>query len=106
MRDIISGGMGKVVSLGEKLSPRLTDKYMERTTFDSQKTDIPASPDRPTNLYDPVPHDGGPRGRFQGRVKKWSTYTEAVLHPRIAAGVMAGIGAIVAGAKVRRRKRS
>ena len=26
IRDVIAGGMGKVVSLGEKLSPRLTDK--------------------------------------------------------------------------------
>src|SRR5699024_5185057 len=73
-RDLIVGGMGKGVSLGEKLSPRLTDKYMERSTFDSQKTEIRALADRPNNLYAPVAHDGGARGHFQGRVKKWSAY--------------------------------
>jgi NAD(P)-dependent dehydrogenase (short-subunit alcohol dehydrogenase family) len=99
MRDIIPGGMGKVVSLGEKLSPRLTDKYMERTTFESQKTKISASADRPNNLYEPVEHGGGERGRFQGRVKKRSVYTEAVLHPRITAAIVAGLAALGVGAK-------
>lgn len=99
LRDIIPGGMGKIVSLGEKLSPKLTDRYMERTTFDSQKTDIPASADRPTNLYEPLEHDGGARGNFQGRARKWSAYTEAVLHPRIAAGILAGLGLLVGGAR-------
>jgi NAD(P)-dependent dehydrogenase (short-subunit alcohol dehydrogenase family) len=106
IRDIIPGGMGKVVSLGEKLSPRLTDKYMERTTFESQKTDIPASPDRPTNLYEPVQDDGGARGRFQGRVRKWSSYTQAALHPRITAGVVATLGVIAAGARRVRSRRT
>jgi short-subunit dehydrogenase len=103
-RDVIPGGMGKVVSLGEKLSPRLTDRYMERTAFDSQKTERQASADRPSNLYEPLDHDGGARGRFQGRVRKWSAYTEAVLHPRIAAGVALGLGAIVAGTRRIRAK--
>jgi short-subunit dehydrogenase len=97
-RDVIAGGMGKVISLAEKLSPRLTDKYMERTTFDSQKTEIQASADRPTNLYEPLEHDGGERGHFQGRVRRWSVYTEAALHPRAAAAIVAGIGvAVTAG---------
>jgi NAD(P)-dependent dehydrogenase (short-subunit alcohol dehydrogenase family) len=105
MRDLIAGGMGKVVSLGEKLSPRLTDKYMERSTFESQKTEIRAEADRPSNLYEPLDHDGGERGHFQGRVKKWSAYTESVLHPRAAAGILAGLGlTIAAGVRAIRRK--
>ncbi|MGH7679550.1 MAG: SDR family oxidoreductase, partial [Gemmatimonadaceae bacterium] len=103
-RDLIVGGMGKVVSLGEKVSPRLTDKYMERSTFDSQKTEIRALADRPTNLYEPLPHDGGPRGNFDGRVKKWSAYTEAVLHPRATAALLVGVGVVIAG--IRRLRRS
>jgi NAD(P)-dependent dehydrogenase (short-subunit alcohol dehydrogenase family) len=105
MRDLIVGGMGKVVSLGEKLSPRLTDKYMERSTFDSQMTEIQAPADRPTNLYEPLDYDGGPRGRFEGRVRKWSAYTKAVLHPRAAAGILAGVGlSIAAGVKALRKR--
>jgi NAD(P)-dependent dehydrogenase (short-subunit alcohol dehydrogenase family) len=94
-RDLIVGGMGKVMSVGEKISPRLTDKYMERSTFDAQKTQIEALADRPNNLYEPVDHDGGERGHFQGRVKKWSAYTETVLHPRAAAGIIVGLGVAV-----------
>ena len=101
MRDVIPGGMGAVVSIGERLSPRLTDKYMERTTFESQKTDLIAPADRPTNLYEPMEHDGGERGRFRGRVKKWSAYTESVLHPKVAAAMALTAGAAVA-AGVRR----
>jgi short-subunit dehydrogenase len=94
-RDVITGGMGAVVSLGEKLSPRLTDRYMERTTFDSQRSRIAAPADRPSNLYDPLEHDGGERGRFEGRVHGWSAYTEAVLHPR-AATALAGVASAAA----------
>lgn len=103
MRDVIAGGMGAVVSFGERLSPRLTDKYMERTTFDSQKTDLVAPADRPTNLYEPMEHDGGERGHFQGRVRRSSAYTEAVLHPKAAAAMVLTAGAAVA-AGLRRMK--
>jgi NAD(P)-dependent dehydrogenase (short-subunit alcohol dehydrogenase family) len=107
MRDIIAGGMGKIVSLGEKLSPRLTDKYMERTTFDSQKTDVPLSEARADNLYEPVPNDGGERGHFAGRVHGWSAYTEAVLHPKRAALIAVAAGAaLVTGRRAVRARRS
>jgi NAD(P)-dependent dehydrogenase (short-subunit alcohol dehydrogenase family) len=93
IRDIIAGGMGKVVSLGEKLSPRLTDKYMERTTFESQKTDAPAGDTKPANLYESLTHDGGERGQFEGRVHEWSAYSSAVIHPKRAALLGAAAGA-------------
>jgi NAD(P)-dependent dehydrogenase (short-subunit alcohol dehydrogenase family) len=99
MRDVIAGGMGKVVSLGEKLSPRATDKYMERSTFESQKTDTALRAGRADNLYAPVDHDGGERGRFEGRVHRWSAYTEAVLHPARAALVATAVVAAAVGAK-------
>lgn len=106
VRDLIVGGMGKVVSLGEKLSPRLTDKYMERSTFESQKTGRRALADRPSNLYEPLPDDGGERGHFEGRVKEWSAYTEAVLHPRATTGILAGVGIIAAGLRSMRKRGS
>jgi NAD(P)-dependent dehydrogenase (short-subunit alcohol dehydrogenase family) len=93
VRDVIAGGMGKVVSLGEKLSPRLTDKYMERNTFDSQKTDAPIADARPDNLHAPVDHDGGERGRYRGRVHERSVYTAAVTHPARAALIGTAAGA-------------
>jgi short-subunit dehydrogenase len=104
-RDLIVGGMGKVMSLGEKLSSRATDRFMERSTFDAQKTQIEAPADRPSNLYEPVDSDGGERGRVEGKVRKWSAYTEAVLHPGAAAALLAGLGAGVAAATRALRRR-
>lgn len=92
IRDIIAGGMDKVVSLGEKLSPRLTDKYMERTTFDSQRTEMPAGDGKPDNIYAPVANDGGERGHFDGRVHEWSAYSTAVTHPKRALLLGAAVG--------------
>jgi len=91
VRDIIAGGMGKLLSLAN-LAPRLADKYMERTTFESQKTDTPVAADRKDNLYEPVAYDGGERGRtWTGRTKNTSLYTAAALYPERTAAVAAAV---------------
>jgi len=104
VRDISVSGMAKVISLSG-LVPRLADKYMERTTFDSQLTDIPVTAERKDNLYEPVEHDGGERGRtWKGRTKSWSFYTTTALHPRAAALAAVGAGLLLAaGARARGR---
>ncbi|MDQ3699241.1 MAG: SDR family oxidoreductase [Gemmatimonadota bacterium] len=105
VRDIVVSGMAKVISLAN-LVPRLTDRYMERTTFDSQLTDIPVTEGRKDNLYEPVEYDGGERGRtWSGRTKSSSLYTKAALHPEIAAVAAVGIGLLIA-AGVRANRRS
>lgn len=95
-RDIITGGMGKVLSVASSF-PRLADKYMEKTTFDSQQTDVPVG-DRPNNLYEPVAHDGGERGsNWTGRTKGTSLYTTAALNPGVTAvAVAVGVGLVAA----------
>lgn len=101
-RDIIVGGMGKMLSVANDF-PQLADKYMEKTTFDSQKTDTPVG-DRPNNLYHPVAHDGGERSsNWSGRTRSTSLYTRAALNPGLTAVVAAvGVG-IVAAAVLGRR---
>ena len=94
IRDVIPGGMGRVLSLSEKLSPRLTDKYMERTMFKKQQTDEPVA-GRGDNLFQPVENDGGERGHnWKGRTRGSSLYTKAALHPGKAALSALGIGAM------------
>jgi short-subunit dehydrogenase len=94
VRDVITGGMGKMLSVANAF-PRIADRYMERTTFDSQKTAIAVRPDRRDNLYEPLEHDGGAYGRnWQGRVARRSVYTSATLHPGRAALIAAGVGAL------------
>ncbi|MGH7718988.1 MAG: SDR family oxidoreductase [Gemmatimonadaceae bacterium] len=103
IRDIVAGGMGKLLGAAN-LAPRLADRYMERTTFDSQKTDRAIAPGRRDNLYEPVEYDGGERGRnWTGRTKGTSLFTTAALHPAATAAAVAGVGlAIVARGTVSR----
>jgi NAD(P)-dependent dehydrogenase (short-subunit alcohol dehydrogenase family) len=95
VRDLVVSGMGKVLSLAGTVAPRLTDRYMERSTFEAQMSDLPLADARPDNLYDPVEHDGGERGRnWTGRVHARSLQTSAALHP---AGTARLVGLLVAG---------
>ena len=61
MRELIAGGSGAKLSAA-RFVPRLADMYIERWTFDSQRTDIPVN-GPPDNLYSPLAYDGGERGR-------------------------------------------
>ena len=90
IRELIAGGSGAKLSAA-RFAPRLADLYMERWTFDSQHTAIPAN-GRPDNLYAPVAEDGGERGRtWSGRTRQTSVYTRAFLHPAAAAAACAGL---------------
>jgi short-subunit dehydrogenase len=107
LRELIAGGAGAKLSAA-RFAPRLADKYMERWTFDSQKTDRPAGSDRPDNLYAAVAHDGGERGAsWTGHTRRSSLYTSAMLHPLAAAGIAAaaavGISAWLVGLQRRER---
>ena len=78
--------------------PRLTDLYMERAMFDSQRSDIPAR-ERPDNLYVHAPEEGRERGEYSGHVMQSSAYTRVALSPGKAL-VAAGLGlAVIAGLK-------
>jgi NAD(P)-dependent dehydrogenase (short-subunit alcohol dehydrogenase family) len=105
VRDLVVSGMGKVLSLAGTVAPRLTDLYMERSTFEAQKTDRAVADARPDNLYEPVEHDGGERGKnWRGRVHRRSVQTAAALHPVVAAGVVTAlVAAGIAAATVRSR---
>jgi hypothetical protein len=101
VRDLIVGGSGRLLSLSS-LAPRVTDAYMERTLFESQKTDRPVF-GRPDNLFGPVPHDGGERGRnWKGRTIRRSASTAMALHPKIArATLLTAAAAFAVAAYVR-----
>ncbi len=80
-REVTVGGGGRVLSALGRLAPKATDRYMEATMFEGQKSDRPAALDRDDSLYTPA---GGParvRGTYPGHVMKSSAYTQASLHP-------------------------
>ena len=105
LRELVAGGSGAKLSAA-RFVPRLADRYMERWTFESQKTPNP-SRGRPDNLYEPVPEDGGERGgNWRGHTRRSSVYTSSALHPARTAALLgaAGIGlaALAAGRRASR----
>ena len=93
--------------VGERLAPRLLDRYLARTGFESQQTDEPVAPDRPHNLWEPPPGDRGAHGRFHGEARSTSVQLWGAKHrfPLGVAGAAAATGAVAARA-FRRRSRA
>jgi short-subunit dehydrogenase len=96
VRDITIGGGGRLITAMGSALPRLTDFYMERSMFESQRSDIPAETVE-GNLYQPVGPEGRERGGYRGHVMQSSLYTAAALSP-VKALIAAGLGlAVFAG---------
>ncbi len=58
--------------VGNKLSPSFADHVLARMGYDSQQYDGPADPNRPNNLWEPVPGDHGAHGAFDDRAREHS----------------------------------
>jgi NAD(P)-dependent dehydrogenase (short-subunit alcohol dehydrogenase family) len=96
VRDITIGGGGRFLTALGTAMPRLTDFYMERAMFSSQRSDVPSA-DREGNLYAPTAQGLRERGGYRGHVMRSSMYTRAALSPGKAL-LAAGVGlAIFAG---------
>ncbi len=79
---------------GQKVAPGFLDHYLANNAYSGQQTDEPVSPDRPSNLFEPVPGDHGAHGNFDSRARGMSPQLEANKHKRMA---MAGAGILAAG---------
>jgi len=67
-------GMSTVEAIvGNKIAPGMLDHYLGETGYSSQQTCEPESPDRPNNLWEPLPGDHGAHGAFDQRAtdKSW-----------------------------------
>ena len=99
-REIVVGGWGKLLVVGQRLSSSLLDRYMLQgaRAFDQQKTDRP--PDHRDNLFEPSTGTGSTTGDFGEGSKATSLYTRHLeLHPgrkrALAIGALIGLGALV-----------
>ena len=74
-REIVVGGWGKLLTLGQWLSPSLLDRFMLQgdRSFEQQKTDRPD--DRRDNLFDPSTGPGSTTGEFGAGSKSTSLFT-------------------------------
>jgi NAD(P)-dependent dehydrogenase (short-subunit alcohol dehydrogenase family) len=58
--------------VGDKIAPGLLDRYLARTGYYSQQYDGTEDPNRPDNLWQPVPGDHGAHGDFDARTNDLS----------------------------------
>jgi NAD(P)-dependent dehydrogenase (short-subunit alcohol dehydrogenase family) len=58
--------------VANKIAPGLLDHFLARTGYDSQQYDGEEDPNRPDNLWHPVPGDHGAHGAFDARARNWS----------------------------------
>jgi len=93
-RDILVGGSGKMISLMEKMAPRTTDRYLERSGFAAQKKDEPVHTG--DALYEPEA-DGQRRGRTTHMTIERSSYTRAAMSDVARLIPMIAVGALAAG---------
>ncbi|CAN5886758.1 SDR family oxidoreductase [soil metagenome] len=97
-RDVFVGGAGKLLSVADRISPRLVDLQQLKQGFEAQKTDWPKAADAPSNLYQPVEADGGLRGDFSDQASSRSPYQEiaaALPISPLTALVALGLGVLV-----------
>jgi short-subunit dehydrogenase len=83
---------------GNKLVPSLVDDYLARTGYDSQQHDGPEDPNRPNNLWEPVPGDHGAHGAFDSRASSTSTELWLETHTSfLAVAAVLGVAGTVLG---------
>jgi short-subunit dehydrogenase len=93
-RDVFAGAGGKFISAQGYYAPRFTDKYMEHTMIQQQRTNRPRHGDK-NGLYGPS-GDLRERGDYPGHVFERSLYSKASLHPLLTAAIVIGAGIGVA----------
>ncbi len=79
-REIYVGAPAAVAIIGNKFAPGFGDWYLGKTGYKSAQTDQPTEPDRPDNLWNPVPGDWGAHGPFDDRSYSFSPQLWATTH--------------------------
>jgi NAD(P)-dependent dehydrogenase (short-subunit alcohol dehydrogenase family) len=78
---------------GNKLAPGFLDHYLARKAYSGQMLDEPKDPDRPSNLFHPVPGDHGAHGMFDDRSRHRSPLARAGAALGAPASVRVALGA-------------
>ena len=79
-REYWVGGSTVKAILGQKLIPGFLDIYLGKTGYKAQQREIPDSPDRPDNVYQPVPASFGARGPFETKSRSFGLEAEVSKH--------------------------
>jgi hypothetical protein len=104
-REVWVGGSTAATMLANQVAPGLLDRYLARTGVKGQQTSQQADPNRPSNLWEPVPGDRGAHGPFDHRAHLRSAQFWASRHHDLLAGA-AGLAAAAAAMMGLARSRS
>jgi short-subunit dehydrogenase len=66
-RELWVGWPAVLAIVGTRVLPGFLDRKLAYDAYEGQQDEEPLRPDRPDNLYDPVPGDRGAHGRFDDR---------------------------------------
>jgi short-subunit dehydrogenase len=93
-RQIWVGFPTVIAILANRIAPGWIDRYLSKSGYTGQITNIPSDPDAPGNLFEPVPGAFGAHGRFdkQARIGSWEMFTS---RHRTAAWAAVFVGAAI-----------
>src|SRR5881394_2792823 len=98
IRELPVGWGAQKLLWGQKLSPRAGDLILLRNGWKGQHTQELKPTSSPDNLFEPIPGDPGPHGRFDDRARGTTAWTWLRLHRRlVGAGLGLGTMGLLAG---------
>ena len=91
-RELMVGLSTKKAIAAQKIAPGFADRYLAKNGFDAQQFDGRADPERPNNLWSPLPGDAGAHGIFDERAAGHSVELWLDLHREwVFAAIVTGI---------------
>jgi hypothetical protein len=100
-REINVGWPTTKAVIGNNIAPGFADWYLARNGYEGQMTDQPEDPNRPDNLWEPLPGDHGAHGVFDDRATDKSIELE--LNKR-RGWILAGAAAVFIGGVLASRR--
>ena len=92
------GASAVLAILGNRLAPSIADRYLARTGFKGQQMQgKPVSPDRPDNLFEPLPRLAATHGIFDDKAKTRSPQMWMATHRPVVFGALVGLAAAATG---------
>jgi hypothetical protein len=102
-RELYVGRSTVEAIVGQKIVPGLLDAYLGKTGYDAQQLDEKEDPNRPNNLFEPVPGDFAAHGTFDSRASWRSPELWLSLRRRWMALGLVGAAGLVYGMSRSRR---
>jgi short-subunit dehydrogenase len=97
-REVWVGASAVLAILGNRVAPSLADRYLARTGFKGQQMQgKPVSPERPDNLFEPLPQLAATHGIFDDQAKTRSPQMWMATHRPAVFGGLLGLAAAAGG---------